>query len=269
MDAADTHGVVGRVVEFDGALGLITFVTALGIGAQPPVENKMQNEDEMTARESPYTPDMIDPIKAYDAHFMLSAKALDEYHKVLWLLTARGQISDETPGEVLDCLDRAFMDGGGLMAHAMRLSYHDDNDIENEWHGGLDAIPTIGQVETDDDLTAVRQLLRNDVWELGLGLSTFTVDLAQNLATYDVRFLVANRLHGAFAELFYRQSEETTFITDTDDEMVELIMTVYTAGALFMANAARTSFHINEDNMWDDDFETAARKGRVLLDAIL
>lgn len=223
------------------------------------------SEDPYTPEmEYPYTPEMIAPIRAYDSYFMLLYGADAEYGKVLMMLNERGHITNETPDKVLDFLYRAFTSGGILMAHAMRWSYHD----ANEWDRGLDAVPKAEQLNHRDDHMAVIELMRSGVWEIGLGLPVWFVDSApvfvRNLALYDLNFIVANELHAQFSEIFSEQAK--SFIADADIgyAMFELVLSAYTAGALFMANAARMSFTKATKGMWEEDFDEAAKNGAVL-----
>ena len=57
-----------------------------------------------------------------------------------------------------------------------------------------------------------------------------------------------------------------SFIADADIgyAMFELVLSAYTAGALFMANAARMSFTKATKGMWEEDFDEAAKNGAVL-----
>lgn len=228
--------------------------------------------------EYPYTPEMIAPIREYDSYFMWLYRADVEYSKVLLMLNERGHITNETPRKVLDFLERAFTHGGILMAHAMRWSYHDSN----EWHGGLDAVPKTEQLNHRDDIMAVMRLMRSGVWEIGLGLPAGFADSSpvsvRNLALYDLNFIVANELHAQFSEMFREQAESLIaenpqYVSkpwyesiDVEHAMFELVLSAYTAGALFMANAARTSFTKANSGMWEKDFDAAAKNGRGVLD---
>ena len=120
---------------------------------------------------------------------------------------------------------------------------------------------------------AVMRLMRSGVWEIGLGLPAGFADSSpvsvRNLALYDLNFIVANELHAQFSEMFREQSESLVAETprsepwyesiDVEHAMFELVLSAYTAGALFMANAARTSFTKANSDMWEEDFDEAAK----------